>query len=74
MSLEASNLNDCPLICVCLMSLTCRFKFCIFGRNMFESDAGFLSVHPVVWHLTLICPIIGDGNFDQFVKVMSVEF
>lgn len=67
-------MDDCPLICVDLMALMCRFKFCIFGWNFFESDAGFHSVHPVAWDLTFICPMIGDGNFDQFVKVLSAEF
>lgn len=50
-----------------------RFKLFIFGSNIFKSDAVFLSVRPIRWHLTLICAITGDVNFDQLIKVMYAE-
>lgn len=30
-------------------------------------------VHPIKWHLTVICPVIDDVNFDQVMKVMSAN-
>lgn len=36
-------------------------------------DAVF-SLHPIRWHLILICPITGDINFDHLTKVASVRF
>lgn len=31
-------------------------------------------LHPIRWHLILICPIAGDINFDHLTKVVSVRF
>lgn len=45
-----------------------------FLAEMSQSDAVSFSVHHIRKHMLLVCPVVGDIDFDHLDKVISTRF
>lgn len=68
---QTSNFVDCTCQ-PCLMVSLWYIQVLCYWEDYHRSYASFL-LHPVRWHVTLICPITEDDVFDHLIKVMSVR-